>query len=571
VAALALLLTSDLAEAVPLRVRGRLQIAPKAARTRGALEIRGTVTRDDGSPASVPILVGRAGDGGLPSLTGCRSDGASRVPVAKGPGFLVKSDDSGRFCVRFPEGASAEALALTLAIADSETDVGTKVTLDADAGKRNPSISFHPVPHTLPIDGAPILVTATATSEEDGVVHAEAQLPLSLRREDGSAPNAELAHGTTNEAGEVTFSIAKNALGTPGPLRIMVVHEGGPESAPAKTEIQATRVATVQLEVGFPTEPVSSEDGFFLSVRALAAGHPVETGSVEVAVGETVVGAGRLAPGGNGQVPVAFARNASGTATLQVRYISTEPWLRPAPASVATVATKGPSPFRRLGPLLGTVLLAFAAFALRRRTERKPPQKKSEESSPYEAQVTLPLPTPQEVGELVGRVVDRHDGTPISGAVLTLVGRDFSGGILAESLAEADGTFRFSAKHTAGAATLTVQAPFHRESQISVGPASGAIRVTLLSRRRGVLDDLVTWARNRNESANRREPTPAEIALKGTNSAISAWASAVEAAGFSEAPLDAEREAAVGALRPAAEPPRESAVVPVDAASKRAP
>lgn len=574
VAVLALLLTSDLAEAVPLRVRGRLQIAPKAARARGALEIRGTVTRDDGSPASVPILVGRAGDGALPSLTGCRSDGASRVPVAKSPGFLIKSDDSGRFCVRFPEGATAEALVLTLAIADSETDVGTKVTLDADAGKRNPSISFHPVPHTLPIDGSPnepILITATATSEEDGVVHAEAQLPLSLRREDGSALGAELAHGATNEAGEVTFSIAKSALGTPGPMRIMLVHEGGPESAPAKTELQATRVATVQLEVGFPTEPVSSEDGFFLPIRALAAGHPVEAGSVEVAIGETVVGAARLAPGGSGQVPVAFARNASGTAALQVRYISTEPWLRPGPATVGSVATKGPNPFRRLGPLLGTVLLAFAAFALRRRTERKPSQRKVDESRRDEAPIALPLPAPREVGELVGRVVDRHDGTPIGGAVLTLLGSDFSGGILAESLAEADGTFRFSAKHTPGAATLTVRAPFHRESQISVGPASGAVCVTLLSRRRGVLDDLVTWARSSNDPPTRREPTPAEIAQKGTNSAISAWASAVEAAGFSEAPLDAEREAAVGALRPPGESPREPAVARVDPAPKRRP
>jgi hypothetical protein len=575
VAALSLLLTSDLAEAVPLRVRGRLQITPKAARARGALEIRGAVTRDDGSPASVPILVGRAGDGVLPPLAGCRSDGGSRGPVAKGPGFLVKSDDAGRFCVRFPEGATAEALVLTLTIADSETDVGTKVTLDADAGKRNPSISFHPVPHTLPLDGAPnepVTVTATATSEEDGVVHAEPQLPLSLRQATDAPPgepvSAELAHGTTNDAGEVTFSIAKSALGAPGPLRIVLVHDGGTETSAAKTEIQATRVATVQLEVGFPTQPVSSEDGFPLSVRAVAAGRPVEAGSVEVAIGETVVGAARLSPGGEVQVPVAFARNASGTAALQVRYISTEPWLRPAPATVGTVATKGPNPFRRLGPLLGTVVLAVAALALRRRTEPKVPQKKAQESPRDDAPVVLPLPAPQEVGELVGRVVDRHDGSPISGAVLTLLGRDFSGGILAESRAEADGTFRFSAKLTPGAATLTVRAPFHREGHVSVGPASGAVRVMLLSRRRGVLDDLVTWARNGSDSAKRREPTPAEVAKTVTNPAISAWASAVEAAGFSEEPLDAEREAAVGALRPAADSPHEPTVDRIDPAPK---
>lgn len=576
VASVALLLAGDRAEAVPLRVRGRLQIAPKAARARGALEIRGVVTRDDGSPAAVPVLVARAdGAARLPSLAGCRNDGASPKPIAKGPGFLTKSDDTGRFCVRFPEGSAAEALALVVSVADSESDVGARATVDADAGKRNPTLAFHPVPHTLVLDGAPnetVTLAATATSEEDGIVHAEPQLPLLLRFSPSATPDAveppptELARGTTNDAGEVTFTVPRSALGAPGPVRVAVVHTGGPETGAARTEIQAMRVANVQLAIDFPKEAVSSEDGFSLAVRASAGGKPVAGGSVEVAVGETIVGAATVSAEGVAQVPVAFARNASGAATLQIRYLSSVPWLRPGTATLGTVATKGPNPFRRLGPLLGTILLAFAAFALRRQTAPKAALKPSS-ATKTPVIPALPLPAPREAGELVGRVVDEHDGMAIAGAELSLLGRDFSGGVLAQARTEADGTFRFSATETPAAVTLAVRAPFHREAHVAVGANGGAVRVQLVSRRRGVLQDLVAWARSGAEGGGKREPTPAEIAKTVTSSKISAWANAVEAAGFSAAPLDAAGEAAVDALRPAPEPPRERAVAVVEPAA----
>jgi hypothetical protein len=166
-----------------------------------------------------------------------------------------------------------------------------------------------------------------------------------------------------------------------------------------------------------------------------------------------------------------------------------------------------------------------------------------------------------------GRVIDRHDGTPIAEVSIALERPGFeSADRRVATLSGADGTFALAPTDVLPGDRLVAEGPLHaRVTQAA--PPQGEVRVILVARRRALVDRLVAWAARRGRPYDvRPEPTPGHvrrvahahevaggvIGSGGVSSAgVGQWAEAVERAAYSGAAIDAQKEAEVDRLAPA--------------------
>jgi hypothetical protein len=160
-----------------------------------------------------------------------------------------------------------------------------------------------------------------------------------------------------------------------------------------------------------------------------------------------------------------------------------------------------------------------------------------------------------------GQVLDAHDGTPIGEARVSIVVPAFDGeGVAGSHTTLSDGRFALPHVDTARqqGAHLVVTAPFHTTLS-GPAPRDGLITIALVSRRRTLLDRLVSWSRRAGRpwshpSRGSGEPTPfevAELARRRRQGEVAAWASAVGEAAFGIAPPDELREAELTKREPA--------------------
>jgi hypothetical protein len=148
-----------------------------------------------------------------------------------------------------------------------------------------------------------------------------------------------------------------------------------------------------------------------------------------------------------------------------------------------------------------------------------------------------------------GVVRDAHEGTPVAPAVVSFLSKGANARVLLQVRTNADGEFSTDSTF-AGETLLEVTAPFHTTLTAPL-PGPGVLELSLVSRRRALLERLVRWAERHGKPWVRQngEPTPATLAAAASAESelqVESWARAVEHLAFGASPPDAAREQAAG-------------------------
>jgi hypothetical protein len=312
-------------------------------------------------------------------------------------------------------------------------------------------------------------------------------------------------------------------------------------------------------------DPASSEDGVPIEITSqLAVAKGVATGSVEARLDGVIVGAATL-ENGRATIHATFVeQRGQKIAALQVRYVPDASWLQPSSELTVRVPLKGPSPWRQ-APLAVGALAVAAWLLIGRRARRQRLDKTIVMQRPptHEgtAGISVVHSSRSRVGKYGGHIVDAHDGTPVARARISVQVPTFPGAapnVIVSVFADDAGEFAFDLQTAPPQeAELVVEAPLHVDLRQKL-PVGGVMEIAVVSRRRKLLERLVSWARRRGPPYDvRPEPTPGQVkrAAEGGNPAVAEWASALEEAAFDAGDVDARVEADVMALDPDRKPP----------------
>jgi hypothetical protein len=123
--------------------------------------------------------------------------------------------------------------------------------------------------------------------------------------------------------------------------------------------------------------------------------------------------------------------------------------------------------------------------------------------------------------------------------------------VVVETTSDAKGEFQLPEAMTQPGDQLTVENPLYAPLRQAL-PNPGDLEVSMLLRRRQLLDKLISWARKRGGRFNARpEPTPGHVRrAAGSESQIAAWADAVERTVYGGAIVDARAQAEVDQIGP---------------------
>jgi hypothetical protein len=124
--------------------------------------------------------------------------------------------------------------------------------------------------------------------------------------------------------------------------------------------------------------------------------------------------------------------------------------------------------------------------------------------------------------------------------------------VVVETTSEATGEFRLPVATANSGDFLTVESPLYAPLRRAL-PNPGDLEVSMLLRRRQLLDVLISWARKRGGRFDALpEPTPGHVrrAAGSEESQIAAWADLVESTVYRGAPVDARAQADVDRIAP---------------------
>jgi hypothetical protein len=235
---------------------------------------------------------------------------------------------------------------------------------------------------------------------------------------------------------------------------------------------------------------------------------------------------------------------------------------------VVKLPVKGPSPLRQVPLALAglAVVLWLLAGRLKRTTAPATTRSSAAPKAPLagEPRIEIVRSTRDVRAGWSGRVVDAHDGTPVRGARVRIERPGFDRAHVVAS-AHANDQGRFELRPAADAAStagdeLVVEGVLHTEIRQPVPPC-GEIEVSLVLRKRRLIERLVTWAKKRGRPFDSSpEPTPGHVRrAAGADFGTARWADAVERAAYGGGEVDARVEAEVERLAPdptaAAAPP----------------
>lgn len=544
------LIVSPAYAAPRLRVRGTPRLDVDGYRQRGELVIDGRLADDLG--AGVPervVRISASHGADAASLHAARPCAAGAKVHAAGLAATTATDDAGRFCISAP--LPIAAYAVEIGAPGSELLGAAHARLDVDLSKHSVRLRFDPEPSVLSLDAPPATIDVIAESYDDERGPPPVPLALVLSTEAGA-----IARASTGAGGRALFAVAGSALGPPGRGALVVSFAGDPDTAPAAHAAPIQRNARVMLSP--PSDAQGTpEDGVGLEVTARTQWDDVPGGTVEALLGEVAVGAAPVSSG-RAVVLATFATPPAKIARLTLRYVPDGSGYIPAGDVVATVHAQAPSVLREVPLLVGVAAIAgwlFVGRIARKRKAMAPPPPARRVPSGF-AHVAVVESAGGASRRLVGRVVDAHDGTPIEGARVRIVG-----GVpgetrtLASAETNRDGAFALGEAELPPGAQLVADGPLHAR-YASVVPRWGTLEVSLVSRRRHLLDRLVAWARRRGPPFDARpEPTPGHVRRAAREPETARWADAVERAAFDASPVDARAEHDVEELEPSRKPP----------------
>jgi hypothetical protein len=517
------------------------------------VEIRGRLVDDTERPiasASIELEANVARLQGAP--LDCKGQRPLRRRGERRPlRFALVTEADGTFCVRMPSASRSEDGALALVFAGDAFQLGARLTVPPVLPRITLALAFEAPSLELPLDRSEhtIRVRVTADPAPPASLRS-APLELSL-----ATPTRETAIARADwlrDSASVEFSVDSQALGAPGPARLIARHRAGSGPlAPAQAQAVALRIAPVHLAAALERRDA---DGALIDVQSASVGGLSAPGWVEAYADGERLGGTILE---QGHARLALELGASEQAiTVELRYRGDDPWWVPGPRVELIVPPgKVAAPLR--WPWLA--LLVPIGYLFVRALERPG----------FSTQPVAPSPPPLPVAEIElleaspeasgwsGLVRDAHDSTPIAGANIAIVPAERDGQPSGpRAVSDSEGRFRLESIAIMPGTTLHVSAPAH-SSLTRPLPPEGRIGVALVSRRRTIVRRLVDWARSAGAPwAGTSEPTPGEVldvALRREEPRIAQWARSIEAAAFGRIAPDEQREAQLRALEPRSE------------------
>jgi hypothetical protein len=558
VAVLFVLLWTSLAQGVTVRIRGTSRIEAMATPRADGIQVEGRLVDDAGNPidrAPVRVALDHGGRSAtpLPPAAPCP---ALAPPTTRGEQYVVRTDAVGRFCLRIPRGDLARRVRLRFN-GDRYHDASAIEQVSVDAFRRALELEFFPAPRYLALEKETHDVWVRARVRPPDPHDEPLQLQLLHTARGGSA---ELVDSTSARSDErVRFSVETSRLSRPGP-GVLTVRFAGSNSVQAAThDAVVETTAVVVLSLASDRSAGDPKQGIVIPVAVGSTRGAVPSGVVEALVGGRSVGSSAVRAGA-AQVTARFDASRGDHALVTLRYLPNEPWWRPGEPLETTLELTRPGPWRRWPWALAVIAIALwvmRSWARPKRTQRE--QLEQPVEAPTGRAEVVFIERGPERGGWRGIVVDAHDGTPVDRARVRILVPSFTGsGIAAVTLTNAEGRFQLDHVDTPGEGSrLQVSAMWHAELNRDLPPA-GSVSVSLITRRRALLDSLVEWARHLGRPwAGRREPTPGQVARVAAvrrSNEVREWAEAVERAAFGPEAVDETREKAIRASEPQGPP-----------------
>jgi hypothetical protein len=522
-----------------LKVSGKASIVTEARATGDSFEVRATLGDEVGRPlpdseirirtmsASTAATLHRCGD-----------------PRGEAGGeLLLTTDKSGRVCITVT-GMASGAVELSFQDPRGYLERATKLVRLPEGVATFFEIGFDPPVTALSLDQPVQELGLVARARSGATPPAAAELVLSLVADGGEQ---ELARAALDGLGEIhRLSLVSSSFGHPGPARLvgrLRTHEGD-ELAQVSSAIMRNATVVLSLEGGLE---LGVEPGATLQLHAASALGPATSGVVEARSRGRSVAAARVTNGAATlSVPAAPATMLGSSLTLEFVGGSAG-WLAGPPLELRVLAAR-PGYARYAFWIAAAALAALAVVFGWRRPPRPRPLAPAEPPK-VRASVEV-LETFGAGGGYQGHVRDAHDGTSISPAAVSFIGPGTTRPVLLQVRTATDGSFRVESATFPAGTLVEVSAPFHATLTAPL-PVPGVIKLSLISRRRALMERLVRWAERRGKPWLRptAEPTPAEIAATASLEAepdVERWARGLERLAFGPVPPDAASEQASG-------------------------
>jgi len=522
-----------------LKVSGKAAFAVEARALGEGFQVSAVLSDEVGRPlANAEVRVSTASSAAAATLHRC---GAPRAPV--GGELLLSTDNAGRLCVTVT-GMPSGALELTYVDARGYFEKTRRTVRLPDSVTTSFEVGFDPPFTTLSLDQATQEVGVVARAPAGGQPPQAAELVLSLAV-DGA--ERELGRAPLDGLGEVhRLTLSSVGLGPPGPARIIarLRAHGGDELARATTAVM--RTATVNLRLDKEIER-GAEPGSLLQVQARSALGPVPTGIVEAHSRGLSIAA---APVRSGSAALSLPPAPSGMlgSALTLEYVGAGAGWLSGPALEVAVLPAGPAYGRYALWIAAAGLAALAVVLSWRRPSRPVPA--APPAPPRTRASVEVLETFGVGGGYRGFVRDAHEGFAISAAAISFIGPGPHRPVLLELRTNTQGGFDVDGVAFPNGTRVEVTAPFHATLNAPL-PFPGVIELSLVSRRRALLDRLVRWAERRGKPWSRPvgEPTPDHIAGVAVSEAephVERWARRLEHLAYGPNAPDAATEQAAG-------------------------
>ncbi len=502
----------------------------------GGFVVRGVLTDDRGAPLVQQPVRARATDGSG-TFRACPEDGRdSRF----GTRPTLETDSAGRFCLRWEAPAAAPNLAFLVEFPGTVHYEGTSARANVETSRENVELRFAPLPDELALDAVVHTVRVETALNADATEQLPAEpVRLELVLEEPTGSSSVVLATTTVRAGEpCRFEFDGTKLRRAGLASLVARTQGTLTLAPAQTRATVLRTARVTLGLPHATQG-SHQYELPLTVGATAAGNQIPTGAISLELPGMPAITKPLVKGTASLEPPQ-RHHYDGEVPARVRYLpDNSAWQAGAPLDVRLLVTP-PSRWRHVPwGVAAAAVLAWLALSWRR---------------PSAFRGALPsqgLPGPSGVAALHhvvqdsrpsgwrGVVVDAHEGSPVLGAVITVIAPRLDGSSATfRANAASDGTFALEHTPLPEGARFTVEAPQYARFE-RAAPPPGTVRISLVTRRRQILESFVAWTRHRTGWLRlHHEATPRDVRLRAEaldSPSLRDWAAEVEDAAFGPA------------------------------------
>ena len=527
-------------EATPpsFKVSGKASFLAEARATGESFEVRATLSDEVGRPLpGAEIRIRTSSPSAAPTLHRC---GDPRGEA--GAELLLNSDKSGRVCITVT-GMAEGSVELSFQDARGYFERTQRVVRLPEQIATSFEIGFDPPLATLSLDQPVQELGLVARARGGASPPNAAELVLSLAA-DGT--EQELSRTALDGLGEVhRLSLVSSSFGQPGPARLIarLRTHGGEELAQASSGVM--RTATVALSIDSGLDGI--EAGSTLQIRAASALGPAPSGVVEARSRGISIAAARVQAGvATLSLPSAPGAQLGGTLTLEYAGAGAG-WLS-GPAIDLPVVAARPGYVRYVFWIAAAALAGLAVVL----GWRRPPRPRPLPAAPpprVRASVEV-LEAFSDGSGYRGYVKDAHEGTAISPAVVSFIGPGAHRPVLLQVRTATDGSFNVENSTFPAGTLVEVMAPFHATLTAPL-PGPGVLELSLISRRRALVERLVRWAERQGKPWIRpnTEPTPSEVARVASSEAepeVERWARGLERLAFGATPPDGAAEQASG-------------------------